>query len=131
MTSSASSRTSSGRTSEERATRCADPATHTIMRQPCWGPLHPREIAARLPPCPVLTTLAPPPPVPPPPASQISDLQFLLEMFSRWQTRVFPHGQFDDFIQSLEKMSSQSIVKVGHEREHTRSYSSQSIVKVG
>lgn len=44
--------------------------------------------------------------------SQISDLQFLLEMFSRWQMRVFPHGHFDDFIQALEKMSSQSIVKV-------------------
>jgi hypothetical protein len=26
--------------------------------------------------------------------------------------RVFPHGQFDDFILSLEKMSAKSVVKV-------------------
>ena len=44
---------------------------------------------------------------------QISDLQFLLEMFSRWQLRIFPHGKFDDFIMAIEKMSAKSIVKVG------------------
>ena len=49
-------------------------------------------------------------------AAQISDLQFLLELFSRWHLRVFPHtAQFDDFIMNLEKMSAKSIVKVGDE----------------
>eukprot|EP00798_Chlamydomonas_sp_ICE-L_P010460 gene10460-8417_t len=42
----------------------------------------------------------------------ISDLQRLLEMYSRWQKRVFPHSQYDDFISKLEKLSGSNIMKM-------------------
>jgi hypothetical protein len=42
---------------------------------------------------------------------QISDLQRLLEMFARWQQRIFPHCEFDDFVGRLEKLSSSYILK--------------------
>lgn len=42
---------------------------------------------------------------------QISDLQRLLEMYARWQQRVYPHKSFDDFIVSLEKLSGTFTIK--------------------
>ena len=33
-------------------------------------------------------------------------------MYARWQQRVFPHKSFDEFILSLEKMSSTHALKV-------------------
>jgi hypothetical protein len=46
------------------------------------------------------------------PCLQVADLQRLLEMYSRWQQRIFPHCPFDDFIARLEKLSSSHILKV-------------------
>ncbi|KAL6753844.1 replication fork protection component Swi3-domain-containing protein [Haematococcus lacustris] len=43
---------------------------------------------------------------------EVSDLQRLLEMYSRWQQRVFPHCAFDDFVTRLEKLSSSHMLKV-------------------
>lgn len=41
---------------------------------------------------------------------EATDLRRLLEMYKRWQDRVFPHGSFDNFISTVEKMSSSHIV---------------------
>ena len=45
------------------------------------------------------------------PGHEVSDLRRLLEMYKRWQDRIFPHGEFDAFIASVEKLSSSNIVK--------------------
>jgi hypothetical protein len=42
---------------------------------------------------------------------EVADLRRLLEMYSRWQGRVFPHGSFDNFIASLEKIGAANVVK--------------------
>jgi hypothetical protein len=42
----------------------------------------------------------------------VNDLRRLLEMYQRWQQRIFPHCPFDDFIQKLEKLSSCHMIKV-------------------
>ncbi|KAF5838213.1 replication fork protection component Swi3-domain-containing protein [Dunaliella salina] len=42
---------------------------------------------------------------------EVGDLQRLLEMYARWQQRIFPYGSFDDFIFKLEKLGSSAIVK--------------------
>ncbi|GFH32278.1 Swi3 domain-containing protein [Haematococcus lacustris] len=46
---------------------------------------------------------------------EVSDLQRLLEMYSRWQQRVFPHCAFDDFVTRLEKLSSSHMLKASLE----------------
>lgn len=43
---------------------------------------------------------------------EISDTRKLLELFKRWQLRVFPVSDFDTFIAEIEKMSTSSIVKM-------------------
>ena len=43
----------------------------------------------------------------------MGDLQRLLEMYARWQQRIFPYGSFDDFIVKLEKVGSSATAKVG------------------
>lgn len=43
---------------------------------------------------------------------EVGDLKRLLEMYQRWQNRIFPHGGFDQFIEGLEKLSSNSQLKV-------------------
>ncbi|KAK9811644.1 hypothetical protein WJX72_007585 [[Myrmecia] bisecta] len=43
---------------------------------------------------------------------EVGDLRRLLEMYSRWQHRVFPHGAYDVFVESLEKMSSSHMLKM-------------------
>jgi hypothetical protein len=42
---------------------------------------------------------------------EVSDLRRLLELYKRWQDRVFPHGEFDHFIFAVEKLSGSNIVK--------------------
>lgn len=42
---------------------------------------------------------------------EISDTRKLLELFKRWQKRVFPASDFDTFIAEIEKMSTSNIVK--------------------
>jgi len=42
---------------------------------------------------------------------ELSDLRRLLEMYKRWQDRVFPHGSFDNFIATIEKIGATNIVK--------------------
>lgn len=42
---------------------------------------------------------------------ETSDLRRLLELYKRWQNRIFPDVQFDHFIASLEKLGSSNIVK--------------------
>jgi Replication Fork Protection Component Swi3 len=42
---------------------------------------------------------------------EVSDLRRLLEMYKRWQDRVFPTGEFDGFIADLEKLSNTNVVK--------------------
>lgn len=58
----------------------------------------------------------------------MADLQTLLEMYVRWQQRIFPHCSFDDFIAKLEKLGSSNIVKVGdsilHSISRIRAYDS-------
>lgn len=41
----------------------------------------------------------------------MSDLRRLLEMFKRWQERIFPHCEFDTFVANVEKLSSSNVVK--------------------
>jgi len=41
----------------------------------------------------------------------VSDLRRLLEMFKRWQERIFPHCEFDTFVANVEKLSSSNVVK--------------------
>lgn len=45
-------------------------------------------------------------------------MQRLLELYARWQQRIFPHCKFDDFIVKLEKLGSSAIVKVGDAEAH-------------
>ncbi|KAL4423420.1 hypothetical protein ABPG77_009998 [Micractinium sp. CCAP 211/92] len=47
---------------------------------------------------------------------EASDLRRLLEMYKRWQDRIFPHGEFDAFIGSLERISGTNVLK-HHMRE--------------
>jgi Replication Fork Protection Component Swi3 len=42
---------------------------------------------------------------------ELSDLRRLLEMYKRWQDRVFAHGSFDNFIATVEKIGAANIVK--------------------
>ncbi|KAI3426907.1 hypothetical protein D9Q98_006851 [Chlorella vulgaris] len=42
---------------------------------------------------------------------EASDLRRLLEMYKRWQDRVFPHGEFDAFICGVERLSGTNAVK--------------------
>lgn len=42
---------------------------------------------------------------------ELSDLRRLLEMYKRWQDRVFPHGSFDNFIATVEKIGAANVVK--------------------
>jgi hypothetical protein len=42
---------------------------------------------------------------------EVSDLRRLLEMYKRWQDRVFPHCSFDNFIATVEKIGAANIVK--------------------
>lgn len=43
---------------------------------------------------------------------QVRDLRRLLELYQRWHPRVFPHGTYNQFEQSLEKMSGTHALKV-------------------
>lgn len=43
---------------------------------------------------------------------EAGDLRRLLELYGRWQRRLFPHCEFDDFVERLEKLSSSSTLKV-------------------
>ncbi|KAL4443311.1 hypothetical protein ABPG75_011048 [Micractinium tetrahymenae] len=47
---------------------------------------------------------------------EASDLRRLLEMYKRWQDRIFPHGEFDAFICTLERISGTNVLK-HHMRE--------------
>lgn len=42
---------------------------------------------------------------------EVSDLRRLLEMYKRWQQRLFPFADFDAFIDSVEKIGYSHIVK--------------------
>ena len=42
---------------------------------------------------------------------ELSDLRRLLEMYKRWQDRVFAHGSFDNFIATVENIGATNIVK--------------------
>lgn len=42
---------------------------------------------------------------------ETSDLRRLLELYNRWQTRIFPGWPFDRFIDGVEKLSHSHIVK--------------------
>lgn len=42
---------------------------------------------------------------------ELSDLRRLLELYKRWQDRIFPFVEFDQFVASIEKLSFSSIVK--------------------
>lgn len=42
---------------------------------------------------------------------EASDLRRLLEMYKRWQDRIFPHGSFDNFIYQLEKIGATNMMK--------------------
>ncbi len=50
-------------------------------------------------------------PLPSPPP-QVRDLRRLIELYSRWQERVFPYCSYDDFIAKLEKLSSSMLLRV-------------------
>ena len=41
---------------------------------------------------------------------EASDLRRLLELYKRWQDRIFPHCSFDNFIASMEKLGSTNVV---------------------
>lgn len=41
----------------------------------------------------------------------MSDLRRLLEMYKRWQDRIFPGVEFDSFIGDVEKLSNSNILK--------------------
>ena len=42
---------------------------------------------------------------------EVSDLRRLLEMYNRWQQRVFPLGNFDSFIATVETIGVANVVK--------------------
>jgi hypothetical protein len=42
---------------------------------------------------------------------EVSDLRRLLELYKRWQQRLFPFGDFDAFIDSVEKIGHGHVVK--------------------
>jgi hypothetical protein len=44
----------------------------------------------------------------------VRDLRRLLELYQRWQPRVFNHGSYNQFEQALEKMSGTHVVKARH-----------------
>jgi hypothetical protein len=44
---------------------------------------------------------------------QVRDLRRLLEMYQRWQRRLFPHCSFQDFQEKLEKLGVRSETQVG------------------
>jgi hypothetical protein len=43
---------------------------------------------------------------------QVRDLRRLLELYQRWQPRVFNHCSYNQFEQTLEKMSGTHALKV-------------------
>lgn len=45
------------------------------------------------------------------PGHEVSDLRRLLELYKRWQQRLFPFGDFDAFIDSVEKVGHSHVVK--------------------
>jgi hypothetical protein len=45
-------------------------------------------------------------------ACQVRDLRRLLELYQRWQPRVFNHCSYNHFEQTLEKMSGTHALKV-------------------
>jgi hypothetical protein len=47
-----------------------------------------------------------------PACPQVRDLRRLIEFYQRWQHRVFPHGTFDAFQNTLEKLSSKGEMRV-------------------
>jgi hypothetical protein len=44
----------------------------------------------------------------------VRDLRRLLELYQRWQPRVFNHCSYNQFEQTLEKMSGTHALKVRH-----------------
>ncbi len=40
------------------------------------------------------------------------DLRRLLELYQRWQMRIFPYCGFDEFVEKLEKLSSSAHLRV-------------------
>ncbi len=44
---------------------------------------------------------------------KVADLRRLLELYQRWQTRFYPHGDFESFVTKLEKAGRSRVVKVG------------------
>jgi len=42
---------------------------------------------------------------------ETSDLRRLLEMYKRWQDRIFPYCEYDTFIANVEKMGGTNVVK--------------------
>lgn len=47
---------------------------------------------------------------------QVRDLRRLLELYQRWQPRVFPHCTYNQFETALEKMSGTNALKVGRQQ---------------
>jgi hypothetical protein len=43
---------------------------------------------------------------------KVRDLRRLIELYQRWQHRVFPHGTFDAFQATLEKLSGKGEMRV-------------------
>jgi len=42
----------------------------------------------------------------------VRDLRRLIELYHRWQLRLFPHCTYDEFISKLEKLSNKYVLKV-------------------
>jgi hypothetical protein len=76
--------------------RLAKAAPSAATRQPPRQPVRP----------------PPPPPTPPAARPQVRDLRRLIELYQRWQQRVFPSIPFDEFIGKLEKMSGTMVLRV-------------------
>lgn len=74
-------------------------------------------------PCRLLVTTQIHPPSPNPcqargKGHEVSDLRRLLELYMRWQQRVFPGVEFDRFIADVERLSGTHAVK--HEMHEMR-----------
>jgi hypothetical protein len=52
------------------------------------------------------------------PGHEVADLRRVLEMYKRWQDRIFPSAEFDHFLVDVEKLSGSNVLK--HELQDMR-----------
>ena len=52
------------------------------------------------------------------PGHEVADLRRVLEMYKRWQDRIFPGVEFDRFVVDVEKLSGSNVLK--HELQDMR-----------